>query len=225
MTENTPTTKPTWVAEPVRSARHRVDGDGRTGLVFGAALVAMTLVAGLIYTFSAAIMPNLADADDRTFVTTMQRFNENPVFFLSFTVALVLIVLAVVLHRRHGAGVAVRWTVAALVLYGIVFAITVGLHEPLNNEIDQADPDRVAEVVDVRDDVEVPWVVGNIVRTLLATAAVAALARALFLHGRSTAGQKPGASAAEASWAPPVTTVPAGSSPSAEPSPPGRSFR
>ena len=29
-------------------------------------------------------MPNLAAADDRTFVVTMQRFNENPAFFLSF---------------------------------------------------------------------------------------------------------------------------------------------
>jgi hypothetical protein len=66
------------VAEPVRSARHRVNGDGRTGLVLGAALVAMALVAGLIYTFSVAVMPNLAGADDRTFVVTMQRFNENP---------------------------------------------------------------------------------------------------------------------------------------------------
>ena len=122
------------MAEPVRSARHRVDGDGWTGLVLGAALVAMTLVAGLIYTFSVAVMPNLADADDRTFVATMQRFNDNPVFQLSFTAALVLTALAVVLQRRHGPGVAVRWTVAALVLYGIVLAVTFGLHIPLNNE-------------------------------------------------------------------------------------------
>ena len=115
------------VAEPVRSARHRVDGDGRTGLVLGAALVAMALVAGLIYTFSVAVMPNLAGADDRTFVATMQRFNENPVFQLSFTGALVLTALAAVLQRRHGPDVAVRWTVAALVLYGIVLAVTFGI--------------------------------------------------------------------------------------------------
>ena len=92
------------VAEPVRSARHRVDGDGWTGLVLGAALVAMTLVAGLCYTFSAAVMPNLADADDRTFVATMQRFNDNPTFQITFTAALVLTALAAVLQRRHGPG-------------------------------------------------------------------------------------------------------------------------
>lgn len=196
MTENTPTTKPTRVAEPVRSARHRVDGAGWTGLVLGAALVAMALVAGLIYTFSVAVMPNLAGADDRTFVVTMQRFNENPAFQLSFTGGLVLAALAAVLQRRHGPGVAVRWTVAALVLYGIVVAVTAGLHIPLNYELVRAgDPDRIADLAHVRNQFEGPWVAGNIVRTLLSTAAVAALARALFLHGRSTANWTAGASA------------------------------
>jgi uncharacterized membrane protein len=166
------------VAQPVRS----------TGLVLGAALVAMTLVAGLIYTFSVAVMPNLAGVDDRTFVLITQRFNANPVFPLTFTAALALTALAAVLQRRHGPGLAVRWTVAALVLYGIVVAITAGLHIPLNSEIDQAgDPDRIADLAHVRDQFEGPWVAGNILRMLFSTAAVAALARALFLHGRSTA--------------------------------------
>ena len=184
------------VAEPVRSARDRVDGDGWTGLVLGAALVAMALVTGLIYTFSVAVMPNLAGADDRTFVATMQRFNENPVFQFTFTGALVLIVLAAVLQRRHGPGVAVRWTDAALVLFGIVFAVTLGINIPLNDEIDRAgDPDRIADLAHVRDQFEGPWVAANIVRTLFSTAAVAALARALLLHGRSTADRKARATA------------------------------
>jgi uncharacterized membrane protein len=142
-------------------------------------------------------MPNLAGADDRTFVATMQRFNENPVFQLTFTGALVLTVLAAVQQRRHGPGVALRWTVAALVLYGIVFAVTLGINIPLNNEIDQAgDPDRIADLAHVRNRFEGPWVAANVARTLLSTAAVAALARAIFLHGRSTADRKAGASAA-----------------------------
>jgi hypothetical protein len=37
------------VAEPARSARHRFDGDRWTGPALGAALVAMALVAGVIY--------------------------------------------------------------------------------------------------------------------------------------------------------------------------------
>jgi uncharacterized membrane protein len=178
------------VAEPVRSTRQGVDG-GSTGLVLGAALVAMTLVVGLIYTFAVAVMPNLAGVDDHTFVLITQRFNANPVFPLTFTAALVLTALAAVLQRRHGNGVAVRWTVAALVLYGMVVAITAGLHIPLNYQIDQAgDPDRIADLAHVRNQFEGPWVAGNILRMLLSIAAVAALARALLLHGRSTADRK-----------------------------------
>jgi hypothetical protein len=69
----------------------------------------------LSYTFSVAVMPNLAGADDRTFVATMQRYNEDPAFPLSFTAALVLVALAAVLQRRPGPAVAAGWTVAALV--------------------------------------------------------------------------------------------------------------
>ena len=147
----------------------------------------MTLVAGLCYTFSTAVMPNLADADDSTFVATMQRFNDNPVFQLTFSAALVLTPLAAILQRRHGPGIAVRWTVAAFMLYVAALAVTSGLHIPLNNDIDQADPDRIAGLAQVRDDVEGLWVAWNIPRTLLTTAAVAALGWALLLHGRSTA--------------------------------------
>jgi uncharacterized membrane protein len=148
----------------------------------------MTFVAGLCFTFSVAVMPALADADARTFVATMQRFNDNPVFQITFAVALLVAALAVVVQRRHGPGPAVRWTVAALVLHGIVLAITFGLHVPLNNDIEEAgDPEHAADIAEVRDDVEDPWVVGNIPRTLLSTAAVGALGWALFLHGRDTA--------------------------------------
>jgi uncharacterized membrane protein len=214
------------VAEPVRSTRHRVDGDGRAGLVLGAALVAMVLVAGLIYTFSVAVMPNLAGADDRTFVVTMQRFNQNPVFQLSFTGALVLTALAGVLQRRHRPGVAARWTVAALVLYGIVLAVTFGINVPLNDELGRAgDPDRIADLADVRNQFEGSWVAANIARTLFATAAVAALARALFLHGRGTADRQAGANAGQRTWAPPAAAFPAPPSPSTEPSAQGRSVR
>jgi uncharacterized membrane protein len=197
------------VAEPARSARRHLDGDGWTGLALVAALVAMTLVTGLLFTFSAAVMPALADADDRTFVEIMHRFNDNPVFQLTFTVALVLTALAAVLQyqRRHSADV-VRWTVATLVLYAIVIAVTFAVHIPLNNDVDQAaEPDRItnlANLAQVRDDVEGPWVAWNIVRTVLSIASVVALGRALLLHGRNTADRKAGPSASSPAWPPPL---------------------
>jgi len=176
-------------APVVGGAHRRVDDDGRAGFVLGAALVAMALVAGLNFTFAVAVMPNLAGADDHTFVATTQRFNENPVFPLSFTVALVLTAAAAVLQRRRGPALAMGWTVAALALYGVVLTVTSALHIPLNEEIDAAgDPDRIADLAHVREQFEGPWVAGNVVRTLVCTAAVAALGRALLLLGRGTGG-------------------------------------
>jgi uncharacterized membrane protein len=100
----------------------------------------------------------------------------------------VLTALAAVLQRRHGPAVVTRWIVAALVLYAIVLAVTAGINVPLNDELDRAgDADRIGDLALVRSRFEGVWVAANVVRTLLSTAAVAALARALFLHGRTTA--------------------------------------
>ncbi|WP_043346922.1 DUF1772 domain-containing protein [Beutenbergia cavernae] len=156
-----------------------------TRLVLVATTVVMALVTGLSFTFAATVMPNLAGVDDHTFVVITQRFNENLWFPLSFTAALVLTILATVLQAAVAPGPAVRWVVAALLLYGVVLAITGAVHIPLNEEISGAGhPDQIADLAGVRDTFEAPWVTWNTVRTLFGIAAVAALARALLLHGR-----------------------------------------
>jgi uncharacterized membrane protein len=158
-----------------------------TEILLGAALVSLALVTGLTFTFSVAVMPNLAGADDLAFVATVQRYNHNPVFPITFSAALVLLVAALVVQRRHSPGVGVRSTVAGLVLYGLVVAITAVVHIPLNDAIDRAgEPDRITDLAHVRDAFEGPWVVWNIVRTVLSVAAVAALARALLQQGRGS---------------------------------------
>lgn len=182
------------LVEMARVERYR-RGDRRTGLVLGAALTAMALIAGLFYSFAVAVMAGLAKADDRTVVIAMQRINkaiQNPAFFASFFGALVLTAAAGVLQRRYGAGAAIRWVSAALVLYVLALAVTFGINIPLNNDLDAAgNADRIADLAKVRDDFVTPWVASNIVRTLLSTAAVGCLARALLLHGRATAARPP----------------------------------
>lgn len=166
-------------------ARRFSAGRWWTGFVLGAALMVMALVAGLNYTFAVVVMPNLAGVGDRTFVEITQRFNENPMFPISFTLALLITILAVVLQACLARGAAVRWSIAALVLYVIVLAITGGAHIPLNEEINAAgDPNTIANLAQVRERFEGPWVTWNIVRTVFCTAAIAALARAVLLHGR-----------------------------------------
>lgn len=158
-------------------------GDGWTGLVLGATLLAVVLVTGLNFTFAAAVMPNLAGADDHTFVTTLQRYNDNAVFPVTFTLALLLAILAPIVQRRHGPGAAVRWSVAALVLVAVVFVLTMAVNVPLNTEIDQlTDLGDAAALADVRERFESTWVAANAVRTVLSIAAVGALVRALQLQ-------------------------------------------
>jgi uncharacterized membrane protein len=213
------------VAGSVRSAGRRVDDDGWTGIVLVAAMVALALVTGLNYAFSVAVMPALADADDSTFVEIIQRFNDNVIFQVTYLVALALMVVAPLVQRRHGSSLAVRWTVAALVLYGIVVAVTLGIHVPLNDDIDQVSTsDGVASLAEARDDFEDPWVAWHVVRTVLSTAAVAAFARALFLHTHSAADRTE-ASAGAPAGPPPATTFPAPSSPSTGTIPDDRSTR
>lgn len=157
------------------------------GGVLGAATVAMGLMAGLFFAFSAAVMLGLNKTDDRTLVEVMQKINVailNPFFGLSFFGALALTALAVMLERRRGPGTAGRWIVAGLVFYICVLAITMGASVPLNNALAKAgDPAQIANLAAVRHHFEGPWVRWNILRTLTCTAALACLSRALMLHG------------------------------------------
>jgi uncharacterized membrane protein len=159
------------------------------GLVLGAAVLTMGMLAGLFYAYSVSVMPGLGDADDRTLIDAMQQINEaieNPVFFLSFLGAPVLALAALVVVRRSDSRQEIRWIVAALVLYGVAFLVTVAFNIPLNDELAQAgDPERIADPARVRDDFYGPWGAWNIVRTVASTAALGCLGYALPLHGRA----------------------------------------
>jgi uncharacterized membrane protein len=159
-------------------------------LVLGAAAVAMGLAAGFIFAYSSSVMPGFADTGDRVFVEAMQDINEateNPVFFAAYFGAFLLTGAAAVILRSQGGGPAFRWTVAALVLYGVALAVTIGINVPLNDDLANAgNPDQIGDLAAVRDDFEGPWVAWNIVRTVLSTLALASLAWALLLHGRES---------------------------------------
>jgi uncharacterized membrane protein len=149
----------------------------------------MGLAAGLFYTFACAVMPGLRGTDPRTFVEAMQRINVailNGWFALSFVGALVLTALAAALHLPANGRAVLPWILAALVLYALVLVITMAVNVPLNDALVAAgDPDRIADLAEVRRRFEVPWVRWNLVRAVTSTAAFGCLAWALALHGRS----------------------------------------
>lgn len=146
-----------------------------------AATVDTGLLAGLFYAFTVSVMPGLRRVDDRTFVDAMQRINVaiiNPWFFGSFLGAPLLTVVAAALQD----GAVLAWILAALALYGVVLAITVGVNIPLNNALAAAGPpDRAADPTAVRARFEAPWVRWNVARAVVATAGFGCLAVALAL--------------------------------------------
>jgi uncharacterized membrane protein len=158
-------------------------------VVLIAATVTMGMMAGAFALYSHTIMPSLRRVDDRAFVATFQSMDRmiiNPVFMTTFFGALALTALAALLYLVGDDGSALPWIVAALVLYLVVFVITIAVNVPRNNEIKAAgDANTMADphAVRVRFD-EARWLRWNHVRTVASTVAVVLLAWALVESGR-----------------------------------------
>ncbi len=187
-------------AGPASTTRPGGARQGWTGLALGAALLSMGLMAGVFFAFSVSVMPGLAGADDRSFVTAMQTINaaiENLAFAGAFGGALLFTAVAGLLLLRSGRRAAAAWTAGALVLYVAVLVLTMGVQVPLNDALAAAGrPDRITDLGRARDDFEPLWTAVNLVRTVLCTAALACLGPALILHGRASAPAPDGRSPA-----------------------------
>ncbi|WP_330335434.1 DUF1772 domain-containing protein (plasmid) [Streptomyces sp. NBC_00536] len=152
--------------------------------------VLVGLMAGLFFAFDVSVMPGLAKADDRTYVTAMQNFNSvidgSPVFGMAFMLALVAAVVSAIVEFRKGRRNVAIWVAAAAVAYFVVLLITFSVNIPLNNEL--ADAGDALKMTDfsIVEKFKTTWVSTNIVRTLLCTVALTALSRALLLYGRAT---------------------------------------
>lgn len=159
-----------------------------------AALLLATLTTGLtagVYTdWSNTVMPGLGDVDDRTFVTAFQSLDAaiaNPLFLgVEFTGSLLLIALALVLHLRSGERAAVVWLSVALAAYLVSVVITMGVNEPLNQELrsvtelgTDADFAAARALLD-----EARWTAWNTARALATLIAFGGLAWTLVLHRR-----------------------------------------
>ena len=156
-----------------------------------AATITTGLTAGLFVTFAHAIMPGLGRGSDRTLVEGMDGINVailNGWFWLCFMGGLPFTIAALALLVSAGRPV-LPWVIAALVLYGVMFLVTMALNVPLNDELAKtAATAGPAELAAAREHFETRWVAWNVVRAVSNTAAFVALTWALVLHGRATAG-------------------------------------
>ena len=150
------------------------------------ATITMGLTAGVCGLYAYAIMPGLGNTDDRTFVGAFQAIDRaiiNPWFMLSFIGALLFTAVSAFLNPGRRI---LPWVLAALVLYVVVFAITVAVNVPMNDALKAAgDPDRIPDPAAVRAAFdEARWVAWNLVRTLATTAAFGCLCWALVARGK-----------------------------------------
>ncbi|MFI7178634.1 DUF1772 domain-containing protein [Streptomyces spororaveus] len=184
-TPHVPTPPPSSPATPGPSRSARLDA---TLITLSTVLVG--LMAGLFFAFDVSVMPGLAAGDEQTYVTAMRAFNKaidgNPLFGSVFLLALVVAAASAVVEYRGGRRTVALWVGAATVAYLAVLVITFAVNIPLNNEL--ADGGAVERMTDfsIVERFKTTWVTTNIVRTLLCTAALTALARATLLHGRAT---------------------------------------
>ncbi|MEU3776294.1 DUF1772 domain-containing protein [Streptomyces sp. NPDC032472] len=160
-------------------------------VLLAGATVLVGLMAGLFFAFDVSVMPGLAQGDERTYVVAMQNFNAaidgNGLFGAVFVLALLAAAGSAVLEYRKGRRAVAVWAATAAVLYLLVLVVTFTVNIPLNNEL--ADAGNPAKLTDfsIVERFKGTWVATNIARTLLCTAALTALSRALVLYGRATA--------------------------------------
>lgn len=153
------------------------------------ATLTMGLAAGTFLLFAHTIMPGLHNTDDRTFVGAFQHIDRaiiNPWFMITtFLGALVFTAAAAITNRGTPA---MRWIIAALVLYLLAVVITVAVNVPLNDAIKAAgDPSHI-DVALVRQKFhESRWVAWNLIRVAATTPAFGLLTWSLVLFGRATA--------------------------------------
>lgn len=110
-------------------------------LLLVAATLATSLAAGLFYAYACSINPGLGQLNDAAYLEAMQSINRailNPVFFLSFMGAAILLPLAVFFTWRPAPTDATWWFMAAAILYIIgVFGVTAAGNVPLNEALDK----------------------------------------------------------------------------------------
>ena len=160
----------------------------RTGALV-LATVTTGLTAGVFVDWSNTIMPGLGDVDDRAFVTSFKALDaaiSNPLFLgVELTGSLVLTGVAAVLHRHPAHRPVLVWVGAALAGTVVVWSVTLGINEPLNEKLrtaplhDDADFAAARALLD-----EARWTAWNTVRAVASTAALGCLAGALAVRRR-----------------------------------------
>ncbi len=143
-------------------------------LVITATLTA--LIAGLFYSWSCSVMLGFARLKDKEFVSVMQQTNraiQNPLFFISFLGAPILLPVSTFLSSGTSPRFALLLAATVIYLTG-TFGVTVFGNVPLNNALDRFDLESATdeEISRRRANFERRWNNLNTIRTVTSTLAL-----------------------------------------------------
>jgi uncharacterized membrane protein len=136
------------------------------------AALATALIAGLFYNWTTAITTGLHKLPDREYIAAMQSINQaiqNPLFFLSFFGAAILLPVCSYIHYKSPLSVNFYLLLAATILYlAGVMAVTVAGNIPLNNMLDKFDLANASaeKITAMRQAFENKWNNLNTIRTI-----------------------------------------------------------
>ena len=134
------------------------------------------LVTGFIFTYAVVVMPGLSKLNDKEFLRAFQVtdgiIQNNQPFFMLTWVGSIIAILSLILIAIVFIGISKTWLI---VLVGVVYllgvqGITISIHIPLNNHIQQLNIDELNEqnLSEERKKFEKKWNNFNIIRTLIA---------------------------------------------------------
>ena len=139
-------------------------------------ILTCSLVTGFIFTYAVVVMPGLSKLNDKEFIRAFQVTdgiiqNNQPLFMLTW-VGSIIAILSSILIAIIFFGISETWLI---ILVGVVYllgvqGITISIHIPLNNHLQQVNIDELnaERLSEERIKFESKWNNFNIIRTIIA---------------------------------------------------------
>lgn len=139
-------------------------------------ILTCSLVTGFIFTYAVVVMPGLSTLNDKEFIRAFQVTdgiiqNNQPLFMLTWVGSIIAILSSIIIAIVF-VGISETWLI---VLVGVVYllgvqGITISIHIPLNNHLQQVNIDELnaQKLSEERIKFEKKWNNFNIIRTIIA---------------------------------------------------------
>ena len=139
-------------------------------------ILTCSLVTGFIFTYAVVVMPGLSKLNDKEFIRAFQVTdgiiqNNQPLFMLTWVGSIIAILSSIIISIVF-VGISETWLI---ILVGVVYllgvqGITISIHIPLNNHLQQVNIDELnsQKLSEERIKFENKWNNFNIIRTIIA---------------------------------------------------------